>query len=140
MLIFFYSYMYACTYVRTHVHAQRAQRRRTLPTAIYLPSKFNQGCPSCVTTSRRCHCTGTLVPASLGLHSKFFRTGNIFGRRGASENKVTRKFIKRKFCKRKKGKLRYISLLLQCFILLAMLLTILLSSTTITPLHMYIGE
>ena len=38
----------------------------------------------------------------------FFRIGNIFGRRGSSENKVTRKFIKRKFCERKKGKLRYI--------------------------------
>ena len=50
----------------------------------------------------------TLVPASLALHSKFFRTGNIFGRRGASENKVTRKFIKRKFCERKKGKLQYV--------------------------------
>ena len=46
--------------------------------------------------------------ASLALHSKFFRTGNIFGRCGASENKVTRKFIKRKFCERKKGKLRYL--------------------------------
>ena len=98
-------------HAHTQVHAKRAQRRRTSIFPLLLPEQDQPRMPilryfkpPLSLYERKSLLTHILVPAFLVLHSKFWK---YFGRRGASENKVTRKFIKRKFCKRTEGKLQY---------------------------------